>query len=209
MDDTEHRPGDDYFGALDFGDEPGHEAGYGGDAVLDFGDESGHDDRDQSILQALDADQPAEQVDTGTRAAIETLSQDTDYAEETPDPDAEVAWQLATVTNPAETVSVTAMMGGQIHRVELSADAASMTGSELADEILAMADLARQRGLSIQHRLLLQSFRVLGANDDEALCDFLENGMDLSSPEQATQAQAEVFATRYASSGRAGEGGVE
>jgi hypothetical protein len=81
-----------------------------------------------------------------------------------------------------------------------------MTESGLAAEIFAIADLARQRALSIQHGLLLDAFREVGAADDEQQ-EFLavvleddESPLELRSPQQSSRAQAEVFASRYSDS---------
>ncbi|OSC40342.1 hypothetical protein [Mycobacterium decipiens] len=167
-------PGDDadLFAALDFGDELGNN----GCAATDFVEDTGAE------LAALDA------LNQDTSADDEDLS----------DADGSGGWQLTTLTNPAETVSVTASMDGQIRGVELSANVATMTESELAEEVLVVADLTRQRALSAQHALLARSLRAIGA-DDEAIRDLLDNGMGLPSPEQAAEAQAHVFVTRYIS----------
>jgi hypothetical protein len=173
--DTTHRSDDggDNFAALDFGDE----SSYDGAADLDFGDEPGFDTDDAWTVDAL----PADTGDT----------EDTDAEDD------EFPWELTTVTNPPESVSVTALMDGRIHGVELSPDAGSMTESELATEVLVIADLASRRASSVLHTLLLESLKAQGL--DSGFTDLVGNRfLDLTSPEQATKAQAEVFATRYA-----------
>jgi hypothetical protein len=161
---------DGYLAALDFGDEYVDET----IAALDFGDDYVDDGREQSAIEALDMD--------------------------TRDDDSETAQNLATVTNPQESVSVTAIMSGEIQQIELSPTVVRMmTASELADEILVIANLARQQAQAMQYSLMLQSLGAPGANNDEAYGEYLENHLNLSSPKQAAEAQAEVFATRYAS----------
>lgn len=166
-------------------------------AALDFGEEVGTDDLEPSAIDVFDTDEPAEVDDVGTRHAIELLSEDTDHTEVTGDPEDELAAQLVTVTNPAETVTVWAMAGGEIHRVELSPEVVSMTASDLASEIIVIAHLAQERGQSRLYADVLGAFNEMGITDNQVLSEFLEEGMELSSPKQAAKSQAEVFATRY------------
>jgi hypothetical protein len=203
----------DNFAALDFGDESGYdsgavpdfgdESGHDSGAALDFGDESGHDTGPQSAIDALHTDDSAEPAGTGTELRVtDTLPEDTGDTQHTDAEEEEFSWELTTVTNPPETVSVTALMGGRIQSVDLLPDALSMTESELADEILVIADLASQRASSVLRTLLIEGMQAQGV-DDQALADFLgTRGLDLTPPKQAAQAQAEVFATRYAASPR-------
>jgi len=113
-----------------------------------------------------------------------------------PEPD-EDAVPLLTVTNPPGSVSVSVLRDGGIDRVGLSANATRMTESQLADEILVIAQLARQKGQAAQHTFLLDALRQAGETDTAALRDLLEDGMNLSSPERAEATQAQVFANRY------------
>jgi adenosylcobinamide amidohydrolase len=183
VDDTQDSPdeaGDGYFDALDFGDE--------------HVDES----PEQSAVEVLATDEPATPADTGTLDAIRASSEDTVQTEDAGEDD---AGQTATVTNPPETVSVTAIMTGEIQRIDVAPVVAkTMTEAELADEIVVIANLAREKAQATQYALLLESLRATGTTDDEAVREMLRNGMGLSSPEQAARSQAEVFAARYASS---------
>ncbi|OBI59781.1 hypothetical protein A5706_01340 [Mycobacterium sp. E796] len=184
---------------------------------MDFGDESGDDNAGQSAMDMVLVDESAELADTATDPrAADILPDDTGDAAETNAMGDEAPLKLTTVTNPPETVSVTASMDGTIRDVELSSDAARMTESELADEILVIADLARQQASSKLLTAVLEGtaealkelnavetddkLKALVGDVGETLADRLENGfLRLSSPEQATRAQAEVFATRYTS----------
>ncbi|WP_096289230.1 secretion protein EspD [Mycobacterium ahvazicum] len=202
MDTTQHGHGDDgNYAAWDFGDNPAPDSGDGfgqeSGAFLDFGD--GVDAAEPSVIDSLVVSEPAPPLHTGDEL-IDAL------AENDGDPDAagaedDDAVPTAKVTNPPETVSVTATMDGRVSLVELSADAAKMTESGLAAEIFAIADLARQRALSIQHSFVLDAFRHLGITDqedEEFIAEALETGVtQLRSPDQAIRAQADVFATRY------------
>jgi hypothetical protein len=200
---TQHWPGnDDEFAALDFGDESGYDSGASGHdsgADLDFGDESGHDGGEQSVVDALHVDEPAEPAETEL-SAIDALPQDLGDSADTDVAADESSQQMVTVTNPPETVSVTAMMGGSVHSVELSADAGRMTESELAAEILVIADLASQKAASLLHTLLTEEVKPEGVEGRGMLSDLLGPlFMNLPSPKQAAEAQADVFANRYTS----------
>jgi hypothetical protein len=190
----------DDLAALDFygTDEAGSEHHSLAEAdALDF---SGADDQSgaESAEDALDVYAPAESDDTATELAALDQTEATDEEENEED-----HVGLFTVTNPSDTVSVSALMDGRTYRVELSAKVTNMGESELADEILVLAGLARQKGLAGQHTFLLESdllsegMRDLGLGGNEVVRDFMENGIGLPTPAQAEAAQAEVFATRY------------
>ncbi|ORW01166.1 hypothetical protein AWC15_07715 [Mycobacterium lacus] len=167
-------------------------------AALDFS-ATDDDNGEESAVDALRAYAPTGPEDTETE--LDALRLQTGQPQEE---DEEDAVQLFTVTNPPETVSVSALIDGRIDQVDLSEKVTSMTESELAEEILVIADLARQKGLAGRYTYLLEeddslpdALREMESDGCEAVHDFV-NGMALSTPEQATAAQAEVFATRYA-----------
>ena len=110
---------------------------------------------------------------------------------------AEVIEAFFTVTNPAGTVSATATIGGRLHRVELSANVPDMTESQLAEEILVLADLAAQKAQAAQHAVTVDLMRTMG-HDSVMTSGFLERDLGLPSPETVAARRAEVFATRYA-----------
>ncbi|BBZ46757.1 hypothetical protein [Mycobacterium parmense] len=138
------------------------------------------------------ADVPAESGELSTDLAA--VSAPAEAIEGEDEQDAE---SLFTVPNPAGTVAVSAVVDGGIHQVTLSGRVTNMTESQLAEEIMVLAHLARQKGQAAQHEFLLESMRELGADDTAAIRDVLENGMELPSPQQASETQARVFATRY------------
>lgn len=156
-------------------------------------------DDDESAVDALHDYAPSEPEDAETDLAAIDSQTDADAA-----PDDEESPEMFTVTNPPETVSVSALMDGRTQRVELSPKVTSMTEDELAEEILVIADLARQKGLAAQHDYLMEdaslsdTMREMGMDGNDVVRDFMENGIGLITPEQAAAAQAEVFATRYA-----------
>jgi hypothetical protein len=103
---------------------------------------------------------------------------------------------LFTVTNPPGTVTVTTFMDGRVQRIDLSAKVSTMTETSLADEILVIARLATQDARAAQYAFMLEGMRQQG-HDDVATRDFLSRDLDLPSPEQADDARASVFSTRY------------
>lgn len=186
----------DDFAALDFSsdvnDESGDELQFDG---LDFsGNEAGDED---SAIDALNEYAPPQPQAAGPE--LEALTEDTDQ----PDEEDVLEPFTFTVTNPPGTVSVAALIDGRIRQVELTPKVTSMSEAELADEILVLAGLARQKGLAGQHTYLTQSsllsdgLRELGLDSGEVVRDFMENGIGLPTPEKADAAVAEVFATRY------------
>jgi len=114
---------------------------------------------------------------------------------------------LYTVSNPAETVSVSALIDGRTQRIDRSGKADGLTESDLADEVIALGDLARRKGLAGQRSYLLdtvdtsgavsESGDLFGVDGDEALRNLVELDMGLPTPQQGEAMQAEVFAGRY------------
>jgi hypothetical protein len=156
----------------------------------DYG--SGDDEPDFSPATAYAPDEPAEAA-TELDAIRAQISPTEDGEEEEQD-----GVDLFTVTNPRGTVSVSALMDGRVCELELSPEVASMSESQLADEILVLARLARQKGLAGQHTFLGGLTKALGAEDNEEIVSFFGASLDLPSTEEAEAAQAEVFAARYA-----------
>jgi hypothetical protein len=165
-------------------------------AALDF---SATDERAyESDMDALDdyAGEPVEEPEPSLDA-IDPLADDTEVEE---DP---LQAYTFTVTNPPESVSVSALIGGRIHQVEVLPKASGMTESELANEILVLAHLASQKALAGQTTYLLESefladgMREAGLDSGEVVRDFMQNGLGFPTPEAVDAEQAEVFATRY------------
>jgi hypothetical protein len=193
----------DDLAALDFSshqsasDDDSHEQS----DALDFS-AAADDSGEESDVEALSEFAPTEPEEAETE--LEAIAAATEASED--EADEEDGVQQFTVTNPAGTVSVSALMDGRTHRVKLSPTATKLTESELAEEITVLAGLARQKGLAGTHTHLLdnaseveglQELNNLGLDGDEVFRDFVEIGMQLPTPEQADAAQAEVFAARY------------
>lgn len=202
MGSQEQLTGVDDLAALDFGGPYGDEliADDGRDAAsgdLDFlvvnveefgaAAEGGED----AVLDALQEYSPVQPEDTESDLdAIASLTAE-DEEDEEPEP------QLFTVTNPPGTVSVSTLMDGRIHQVELSPGVTSMTEPELEDEILAIGNLARQKALAAQYTFIHDTMSQSGAVDSAFVREFTLSHLALPTPEQAAAAQADVFVTRY------------
>lgn len=159
-----------------------------------------------STTDALHNDFEPEQPVAEQNTEQEAIVSATEFAAEETQEEEEGGVQLFSVVNPPVTVMVSALMDGRTQRVKLSPKAANQTESELADEIVALAELARQKGLAGQHTYLLENASQVegldalsdfGLDGSELLRTFMETGMQLPTPDQAAEAQAEVFATRY------------
>ncbi|MBS9532803.1 YbaB/EbfC family DNA-binding protein [Mycobacterium sp. M1] len=157
-------------------------------AALDF---SVGDQDEGSGLDAFDAYTAVEEdADDGGWASIDPLAQ----ADE---PD-EVDIPGFLVTNPPGTVSVTAYMDGRVGSIELSPKVTDMTEAELADEIVVIARLAREKARSAQYVFISEVMQQLGPGTAETQ-EFLGRTMGLPSPAEAQEEEARVFSTRYAS----------
>jgi hypothetical protein len=191
----------DDLAALDFdGGDVSPDDGFAESDALDFS-VAENDGGENAALEGVDEYAPAESEDTGTESdALDSQNEDAEANEE--DEDSPI--QLFTAANPSDAVLVSALIDGRTQRVDLSQQVTSMSESELAEEILVLADLARQKGLAGQHTFLLEdaslseTLREMGFDGNEVVRDFAENGTGLPTPKPAAEAQATVFANRYA-----------
>ena len=158
---------------------------------MDFGT---GDDRDpESGLADLDEYAPAEIADAATVEDI--IDSQTGDADEQDDDDAH--GPMFTVTNPPGTVSVSSLMDGRIQQIDLAPSVITMTESQLAEEIRVIADLARRKGLAGQYTLMATMLYSEAHHNGAEVREVLEQGLELPSPQQADEAQADVFASRY------------
>lgn len=171
----------------------------------DFPPHSPDDDDDYDGLSALDS---SDSDDDSNAAGLDALGTYDDFV---PADDAvsgdgfeamvvgedeELTLPLFTVTNPPETVTVTVFMDGRVHQIELAPNVTNLAERDLAEEILVIAGLAAQQAKSAQYSFMLAGMREHG-HDDAATRDFLTRDLDLPTPEQADDARAQVFSTRY------------
>jgi hypothetical protein len=195
----------DDLAALDFSTTmPSDDDGMGESDALNFS--VADDSAEDSVADVFDDFAPVEPDDRDIETELEALASVTEVSGEDEDGDEDDDLSLYTVTNPPGTVSVSALIDGRTQRVKLSAKAKNMTESELAEEIIVLSELARQKGLAGQRTLVmesasqnegLQQLSDAGFDSNQLLQDFVETGMQLPTQEQADAAQAEVFATRY------------
>ena len=114
----------------------------------------------------------------------------------TPDDDTTAPIVLAvSVTNAAETVTATATISGWLQRIELGPHVASMDEAQLAREIVATAELASLKGRASQRSMVEDMLTHQGA-DSHTARDYVDQYLNLPTPEHAAQAQAEA-AARY------------
>ena len=158
---------------------------------MDFGTD---DDRDPgSGLADLDEYAPAQIADAVTVEDIidSQTGDDDEHAED----DAPVP--MFTVTNPPGTVSVSSLMDGRIQQIDLAPSVTAMTEPQLAEEIRVIADLARLKGLAGQYAFMTTMMYREELHNGADVRVVLEEGLELPSPQQADEAQADVFASRY------------
>ncbi|BAX95041.1 DUF2694 domain-containing protein [Mycobacterium shigaense] len=194
------RDAHDDLSALDFSpDQSGSDDGHDESDALDFS--AAEDDGEESGVDALYdyASTEPEEVDT----ELDAIAAATEAAATEDEDDGIMEF---TVTNPPETVSVTALNDGRTQRVRLAPTATKLTETEVAEEIVVLAELARKKGLAGMHTYLLDNaseiegldgLAELGVDSNQLLRDMMESGMQLPTPEQADAAQTEVFAARY------------
>lgn len=98
---------------------------------------------------------------------------------------------LVSVTNPAGTVTAKAAVTGRIQRIELAPNAVSMSESALIREVIATAKLANLKGRSVQYSVVEGILGYQGL-DEESAREFIDQHMDLPTPEQASAAEADA-----------------
>ncbi|MCF6389606.1 YbaB/EbfC family DNA-binding protein [Mycobacterium sp. MBM] len=101
-----------------------------------------------------------------------------------------------TVSNPAGTVAVTALLGGRISRISIEPSVGTMTESELAEEISFLSGLATQKALAAQHGVVSTLMQEVG-HESGVVCDFLERERGFPSPQRYLEHTAAAFADRY------------
>ncbi|MBJ7341429.1 MAG: hypothetical protein JHC64_27275 [Mycolicibacterium sp.] len=101
-----------------------------------------------------------------------------------------------TVSNPADTVSATALLNGRIMTVDLARAVTSWSEAHLAEEIVVIATLARKQALAAQHSFTAAFMQQLG-HDPAATRGLLERELGLPSPSDVLAEKAHIFATRY------------
>lgn len=95
------------------------------------------------------------------------------------------------VTNLDQSVTVTAYLNGEIQRVDLTPHVVSMTETELAKEIVAVADVACDKARAAQYELVSTLLLAQG-QDSSSIHELLERRMRLPTPDGAAAAEARL-----------------
>lgn len=133
--------------------------------------------------------------DTDHRAAeSDSASESTRASTQDDDTTAPIVLAVS-VTNAAGTVTATATISGWLQRIELEPHVASMDEAELAREIVGTAELASLKGRASQRSLVEDMLTYQGA-DRHTARDYVDEHMNLPTPDQAAEAEAEANA-RY------------
>ena len=157
-------------------------------------DDDPRDDPDQfecDDLTALDFSSTADDEPASSLDALDIYGAEhgeVDNAEPTP---------LISASNPTGTVNVQAYLNGLTHRVELAPGTATMSETQLAEEICVIADVAAKKATSALYFVMAEVLTAQGIPRETAET-FLQNNMPYATPPQARAAEV-ALAARYAS----------
>uniref|UniRef100_A0A5Q5CAU4 YbaB/EbfC family DNA-binding protein n=1 Tax=Mycobacterium sp. (strain JLS) TaxID=164757 RepID=A0A5Q5CAU4_MYCSJ len=116
------------------------------------------------------------------------------YTSTGPDDNDDPAQDLIFVAaNPSGTVTVTALLGGECQCVDLAPTVTALTETELAAEIVAVAQVAAQRAGAGAYELFAAMFRAQG-EDRASVDDLLRHQLRLPTPDEARASAAELAA---------------
>lgn len=115
-----------------------------------------------------------------------------------PDEDDAAVIPVASASNPANTITVTAYLTGVIARVDLDHRVTTLPESQLAQQIQAVAEVAVKRASAVMHIAMVKVLVDDGMDFRQAR-DFAENMLPFTTPAQADAAAAELV-TRFADS---------
>jgi hypothetical protein len=168
-------------------------------------DEWGDDHSDLDALGYTAEDEPddpdtdLDTLDYGPGPQPESEDTDLDaLAAAPPDVDDDAVTPVASASNPANTITVTAYLTGVIARVDLDNRVTALPESQLAQQIQAVAEVAVKRASAVVHIAMVKVLMDTGMDFLQAR-DFAENMLPFTTPAQADAAAAEL-ATRFADS---------
>lgn len=101
-----------------------------------------------------------------------------------------------TVANPPGTVSATAALGGRLQQIDVH-DVSRFDEAQLADEIVALCTLAKEKAQAAQHEVIVELMRRFG-HDRAGMAAFLTHSIGLPSFEAASLKPAAAFAASRA-----------
>jgi hypothetical protein len=189
--DTDNEPEASVLDAFDYAAPPRH-----------------HDDDADDWTDGIDSPEinpSSNDYSDGDHDAFRSVEQSTEFTsagndsrgQSTPDADEPTAPFVfaVSVNNPAGTITATATISGWLQRIELTPDVRSMTEYDLARDIVATAQLASVKGQASQHTLVQDMLTYQGL-DQHAARDYIDQYMNLPTPDQAAAAQSQARA-RY------------
>lgn len=103
---------------------------------------------------------------------------------------------LVTASNPSDSVSATALMGGRILKIDLAPQVTKMAEADLANEIFTVCRLTSRQAEAAQHHLIASLMCSLG-HDPASIRAFLEHTAGLPSPQTVRDEKARVLAAYY------------
>lgn len=102
-----------------------------------------------------------------------------------------------TVSTPSGALAATARLGGRVERVEVK-DVSRLDESGLAEEIIGLASLARDRARAAQHEVTVELMGRRG-QDRVNVSALLEHSVGLPTDEATSERLARAFSERYGS----------
>ncbi|KJX75918.1 hypothetical protein [Mycobacterium lepromatosis] len=127
--------------------------------------------------------------------SVGTEADDLDVLQSLTKPKEKLKVSLLAMTNPTKSVWVSALMDGRVHQVERIDKLTRIGETKLAEEVFALASLARQKARASQYTYILDSLEGNGESTD-ARCELVGLTLNLPASEQAA-AKEEVFSTLY------------
>jgi hypothetical protein len=103
---------------------------------------------------------------------------------------------LVNASDPSDSVSATALMGGRIVRIELTPQVTKMSEADLAREIVSVCRLTSRQAEAAQHHLIASLMSGLGHNPANIRA-FLEHTVGLPSPETVRNEKVRELAAYY------------
>lgn len=82
-----------------------------------------------------------------------------------------------------------------IQRIDIH-DASSFSEAQLADEIVVLANLAKEKALAARHAVTVELMRSLG-HARAGTSGYLQHAIGLPAPDVSSAHMAELFAARY------------
>lgn len=158
---------------------------------------SDHSWDDEKPVAALESDGPEWDAFDSQAPLIDGTYDVTWMGYSQGDADRECRGVFFTVSTPSGTLSATATLGGRVERVEVK-DVSRLDESCLAEEIIELASLARDRARAAQHAVTVELMGRRG-QDRVNVSALLEHSVELPTDEATSERLARAFSERYGS----------